>query len=282
MKTKCVLLLAAAIGLIMAVHAQPPSAPPQMEKLNRGVVALPAQQKGNFISWRLLGTDPTATSFHLLRDGKPIARNLSGATCFTDADGKLSSRYQVVTLHGLVPVDTSSVVSPWADCFLSILLDRPDGGTIDGREYVYLPNDCSVGDVDGDGTYEIILKWDPTNSRDNSHEGFTASVIFDCYRLDGARLWRINLGKNIRAGAHYTQFLVYDFNGDGRAELICKTAPGTVDSQNRFVSEAATDSDIRTTDNAADYRNERGRVLSGPEYLTVFDGLTGRSVHAVY
>ena len=282
MKTTRILLIAAAVGLTMAVHAQPPSAPPQMEKLNRGVVALPAQQKGIFVSWRLLGTDPAATSFHLLRDGKPIARNLTGATCYTDTDGMPSSHYQVVTLHGQMPVDTSSVATPWAGLFLSIPLDRPDGGTVDGREYVYLPNDCSVGDVDGDGSYEIILKWDPTNSRDNSHEGFTASVIFDCYRMDGTRLWRIDLGRNIRAGAHYTQFLVYDFNGDGRAEMMCKTAPGTTDGQGRYVSEAATDYEIRSTDNSADYRNERGRILSGPEYLTVFDGQTGRAVHTVY
>src|SRR5574342_208829 len=89
------------------------------------------------------------------------------------------------------------------------------------------PNDCSVGDLDGDGEYEIIVKWDPSNSKDNSQSGYTGNVYLDAYKLDGTRLWRIDLGRNIRAGAHYTQFQVYDFDGDGRAEVAMKTADGT-------------------------------------------------------
>ena len=81
--------------------------------------------------------------------------------------------------------------------------------------------------MDGDGEYEIIVKWDPSNAKDNSQNGYTGPVLIDCYKMDGTQLWRINLGANIRAGAHYTQYLVYDFDGDGHAELICKTAPGS-------------------------------------------------------
>ena len=139
-----------------------------------------------------------------------------------------------------------------------------------------------MGDVDGDGEYEIILKWDPTNSHDNSHNGYTGEVIFDCYKLDGTQLWRINLGKNIRAGAHYTQFLVYDFDGDGKAEMICKTSTGSVDAKGKFVSDAATDAGIRELDNAADYRNSRGRIMAGPELLTVFNGETGKAMHTIW
>lgn len=123
-------------------------------------------------------------------------------------------------------VDTTEAVSPWGSLCLQIPLDKPAGGTTpDKVAYNYTPNDCSVGDVDGDGEYEIILKWDPSNSKDNSNSGYTGNVYLDCYKLNGTKLWRIDLGKNIRAGAHYTQFLVYDFDGDGKAELICKTAP---------------------------------------------------------
>ena len=94
--------------------------------------------------------------------------------------------------------------------------------------------------------------------------------------------WRINLGKNIRAGAHYTQFLVYDFDGDGKAEIICKTSAGSVDAKGRFVSDAATDAGIRELDNAADYRNRRGRIMTGPELLTVFNGETGKAMHTIW
>ena len=253
----------------------------QMEKLDRGVVALPAAQQGVFVSWRLLGTEPKETTFDLLRDGTMIAQGLK-ATNYVDADGTPQNRYQVA-VHGCT-AEPSGAVVPWTDLYRSIPVQRPEGGVTGGRPYVYTPNDCSVGDTDGDGQYELFLKWEPSNAADNSRDGLTAPVFIDCYTLspNGKMLWRISLGNNIRAGAHYTQFMVYDFDRDGRAELVCKTAPGTVDGTGRYVTEAADDEGIRRADNAADYRNERGRILSGPEYLTVFDGQTGRAVHTVY
>ncbi|MDE6126554.1 MAG: Por secretion system protein, partial [Muribaculaceae bacterium] len=131
-----------------------------------------------------------------------------------------------------------------------------------------------VGDVDGDGEYEIFVKWDPSNSRDNSQHGYTGNVYIDCYKLDGTKLWRVDLGKNIRAGAHYTQFMVYDFDGDGKAEMICKTAPGTIDGKGNPVLMG---SDKVNEDN----RNSNGHVLSGSEYLTVFSGLTGENLSTI-
>jgi rhamnogalacturonan endolyase len=139
------------------------------------------------------------------------------------------------------------------------------GGWRDDGSYTYSANDASVGDVDGDGQYEIFLKWEPSNAHDNAHDGYTGPVLIDCYRLDGTRLWRIDLGKNIRAGAHYTQFMVYDFDGDGRAEMMCRTSDGTRDGIGKVIG-----------DSLADHRAPNGRILSGAEYLSVFDGLTGR------
>ena len=277
----------------LPLSAQYQTYPQQMEHLDRGIVALPAQDKGIFVSWRLLGTDAKGTTFDLLRDGKTIAKGLS-LTNYVDKEGLSTSRYSVITKLRDNIISTSSEMTPWTDLYRSIPLDRPEGRTTpDGRPYQYRPNDCSVGDVDGDGQYELFLKWDPSNAHDNAHDGYTGDVIIDCYKINfsfshslnasiSQRLWRINLGKNIRAGAHYTQFMVYDFDSDGHAELICKTAPGSIDGAGRYVTEAADDADIRQADNNADYRNERGRILSGPEYLTVFDGQTGRAIHTIY
>ncbi len=264
-------------GINILAQSTPAS---QMEKLNRGVVALPAQSGGNFLSWRLLGTDDSKVTFDLLRDGKKIASNIK-LTNFTDVEGKPASQYQVVARQGK-HTETSKEVKPWADLFLSLPLNRPEGGIIGDKAYTYSPNDCSVGDVDGDGEYEIILKWDPSNAHDNSHHGLTGAPVFDCYKLNGRQLWRINLGKNIRAGAHYTQFLVYDFDGDGKAEMICKTAPGSIDGTGRYVSEAADEEIIKKVDNNADYRNSQGHVLEGQEYLAVFSGETGQAIHTVW
>lgn len=116
-----------------------------------------------------------------------------------------------------------------------------DGVTPAGEKYSYSPNDASIGDVDGDGNYEIILKWDPSNAHDNAHDGYTGNVYFDCYRLTGEKLWRIDMGKNIRAGAHYTQFMVYDLDGDGKAEIVMKTSDGTIDGKGKVIGDATTD-----------------------------------------
>ena len=246
------------------------------ETLDRGLIALPARSgKGQFVSWRLLGTDDDATTFDLLRDGTTIATDLSDVTSYVDAQGTASSEYQVVVKQDGDIVETTPPTKPWADVFATLPLQRPSD--------IYTPNDCSVGDVDGDGQYEIFLKWDPNTSQDNSNSGKTDKVFIDCYRLDGTLLWRVDLGYNIRAGAHYTQFLVYDFDGDGKAEMICKTAPGSKDGQGRYVTAAATDASISgASDNTTSYRNSKGYILSGPEYLTVFNGETGAAVHTVY
>lgn len=257
-----------------------------VEKLSRGVVAVPAE-KGNVVTWRYLSTDDANVTFDVLRDGKKIASDMSGATCLVDQEGTSQSVYTVVTKQKGVQ-EKSAEAQAWDKPYLSLPLVKPaDGTAIDGQKYTYTPNDCSTGDVDADGEYELILKWDPSMSRDNAHNGYTGDVILDCYKIstatDGSNLmWRVNLGKNIRAGAHYTQFLVYDFDGDGKAELICKTAPGSKDGKGRYVTEAATDKEIREADNTKCYVTETGRILSGPEYLTVFSGVDGHAIHTIY
>lgn len=258
------------------------SAQTYIERLTRGVVAVPAE-KGVFVSWRLLATDAPNTTFNLLRDGESIATNLTSATCYTDTEGTAASRYAVQTVVGGSVSETSDEVQPWDKPYLSVPLIRPLDQTMpDGRTCTYSPNDCSAADVDGDGEYEIILKWEPSNAHDNSHYGYTGEVYLDCYKTSGILMWRVSLGKNIRAGAHYTQFMVYDLDGDGKAELVCKTAPGSKDGNGDYVTKAATDESIKNADNAADYRNQGGHVIAGPEYLTVFSGKDGHAEHTIY
>ena len=287
-------ILTALTSVAFGTHAQvtPTS---QMEKLDRGLVVVPTSGTANFISWRLLGTDNKAnTTFDLLRDGTVIASNLS-KTNYQDNSGSASAKYQVVTKVDGNQTEQSAEVMPWGKKFLSLKLDRPQGGT-DAKwtntdvsvgpttaTYAYYPNDMSVGDVDGDGQYELFLKWESTHAQDNSRSlGATGNTFIDCYKLDGTRLWRIDLGKNIRDGAHYTQFMVYDFDGDGKAEMMCKTATGSKDGQGNYVNQAATDATIKGHDNTKDYRNSGGHILQGPEYLTVFDGQTGKAIHTTW
>ena len=279
--------LTALLGITIGGQAQvtPVS---QMENLSRGLVVVPSSATGMLVSWRLLGTDDDErTTFDILRDDVVIKSDLMYLTNFTDTKGKTTNTYKVVTKVDGVAVDTTTAVAPWSNACMKVHLDRPASGS----DYTYSPSDCSVGDVDGDGEYEIIVKWDPSNSKDNSHSGKTGKVYLDCYKVDWAvggaettaqKLWRIDLGVNIRAGAHYTQFMVYDFDGDGRAEMMCKTAPGSKDGLGNYVSAASTLNAIKTADNAKDWRNGDGKIVGGYEYLTVFNGLTGEAVHTVF
>jgi hypothetical protein len=252
----------------------------QMEYLPRGLVAVRASDSEVFLSWRFLGTDPDNISFNVYRatgDGHPEKINgapLTSSTNFLDRYADLSqvNHYFVRPLHGGVgqPSDGSFTLPADAPVrnFFSVPLNKPADVTSSAiGSYTYSANDTSVADLTGDGQYEFIVKWDPSNSKDNAHSGYTGNVYLDAYTMDGTQLWRIDLGINIRAGAHYTQFLVYDFDGDGKAELVCRTSDGSIDGTGAVIGTAG-----------MDYRAGNGYILTGPEYLTIFNGETGAAM----
>jgi len=285
------LLCAAVLPLAgLAVPVSGAATGRQMERLDRGLVAVPASGGGNHISWRLLRSDSSRTTFRLLRDGKPVSRAiLRGATSFVDRDGTPESRYRLERADAR---EAAAETSVWAKGYWSIPLDRPaDRTTPDGERYSYSANDVSVGDLDGDGRYELIVKWYPSIAKDNAFAGYSGETLLDAYTLDGKRLWRIDLGPNIRSGAHYTQFMVYDFDGDGRAEIMVKTADGTVDGAGKVIGDAKADwrsksgevpqadrTGARTLPDGRRVADMTGRIVRGPEYMTVFEGATGRAL----
>ena len=241
------------------------------ESLDRGIIALERAENEVAVSWRFLTFDNENIAFNCYRKSKNKIEKLNStpiinATFFIDdnCDRSIQSSYFVrAVVNGIEQSPSKSFELPAradeaeANPYVSIPLQTPDR---------YRPNDASVGDLDGDGRYEIVLH-QVGRGRDNSQRGRTTEPILEAYTLDGKMLWRINLGKNIREGAHYTQFMVYDLDGDGKAEVACKTADGTVDGQGRVIG-----------DPEADYRNRNGYILEGPEYFTIFDGMTGAAL----
>lgn len=261
------------------------------EQLDRGVVAI-RQGKLVVVSWRTLTSDAVGQAFDVYRNGQKLNSQplCQGGTFYIDeAPLAGGATYEV---RGGGKNGSYQLRADAPEGYLSVKLQKPaDGITPDGRTFSYTANDASVGDVDGDGQYEIVLKWDPTNAHDNAHDGYTGPTLLDCYRLDGTLLWRIDLGINIRSGAHYTPYIFYDLDGDGCAELMVRTSDGTRDGVGHVIGDAKADYRHGLPAVAENPKPERewgkynkqgrpmtGRILTGNEYITVFDGLTGKAL----
>ncbi|MBN1845369.1 MAG: rhamnogalacturonan lyase [Sedimentisphaerales bacterium] len=262
----CKIAFVLLLGLAAAGRAQR-----QMENLTRGVVAVKQADGTVYVGWRLFGTDPETIGFNLYRAANGGAAVLVNKTPITNstnildrgADTGQSLQYYIRPVLDGKELSPSAPTTAWENDYLEIPI-KPIAR--------YRPGDASMADLDGDGQYEIVLH-QTSGARDNAHAGITGTPVLDAYKLDGTHLWRIDLGINIREGEHYTQFMVYDLDGDGRAEMACKTADGTTDGTGRVIGDP--DKDWRI-DKPGD--RIHGRILAGPEYFTIFDGRTGAAL----
>ncbi|MGB2861888.1 MAG: hypothetical protein WBC05_01055 [Sedimentisphaerales bacterium] len=261
------------LGLLTTLTA-PAAAQRQMENLTRGIVAVKQPDGGVYIGWRLFGTDPETVAFnlyHIIGNATPAKVNeepITGATNYMDrgADPNQALQYFVRPILNDKELEPSKPARAWDNNYLEIPIQPISE---------YRPGDASIADLDGDGEYEIVLH-QISRGRDNSFAGITGTPVFDAYEMDGTHLWRINLGINIRDGEHYTQFMVYDLDGDGKAEMACKTADGTTDAKGQIIGDKDKDWRIHKEGDRT-----HGRILDGPEYLTIFDGQTGAALKTV-
>ena len=255
------------------------SQPYSGEKLSRGLIGIPTEE-GMYFSWRMTLEDAAGLQFDLYRSsggGAEVKLNkepIDRTSDFLDrtVDYTVDNRWTLKATTGEVAIWTR-LKGEERNPYLSVPVCKPEDGEIAGESFTYTANDCSVGDLDGDGEYEIILKWSPSNSKRPPQRGFTGNTYLDAYKMDGTRLWRIDLGPNVRSGAATTNFLVFDFDGDGCAEICCKTGDGTVDGLGHRIGDAQ--ADWRTWDKKSP---TYGKIVNGPEYLTVFEGRTGKEL----
>jgi rhamnogalacturonan endolyase len=259
---------------------QPMDPAQHAEWLDRGVIALPSEE-GIFISWRLLADEyDQDVKFNIYRNGEKLNDEPLFVTNFVDAEGVSGDSYTVETLVQGTPTESNERVAASKD-YLSIPLQKPEGGTTATGGYTYTSNDASVGDLDGDGEYEVVVLWSPSNAMMALEDVITGPTIFDAYKLDGTLMWRINMGPNLTSGPQYHQFVVGDMDGDGIAEFLIKSADGTTvyGATNGVYDSGKVISLIG--DPEADWVNEGGHVVGGPEYISVFEGETGEVIDTI-
>ena len=283
------------------------------ERLGRGVVAFRTAPDSVCVQWRYLSSEPEDVSFEIFRDGNLIAvREANESTFLMDYNPEsIATKYSVrpVYKNGRVPTDLRKETVPFYIGSWTLPAHAPIGyidiplvpPVSDNKSVFYTANDATMADLDGDGQLEIVLKWDPSNSKDNSQSGITAPTIFEGLRLDGTSMWRVNLGRNIRSGAHYTPFIVADLDGNGCAEFLVRTSDGTVDGLGHIIGDSSADH-VRHPDTETYQANGNpdeqfrgpgwpnnmrrntprgGFIYKGPEWVTCFDGKTGRALSTV-
>lgn len=233
------------------------------ERLDRGLIALERQDGSVFLSWRLLERDSQDIAFEVRRRGVGPAEESAvltqggpyRATNFVDktaGKGKayVYELYESSAGQGRGPSgrlgEAKIELAGRAKAYLSI----PLGGDYDFQK-------VGLGDLDGDGDYELIIKQPNFNTDPYQQPGYwkksTTTYKLEAYRLDGTMMWRYDMGWSIEAGIWYSPWIVYDVDGDGKAEVYCKAGEG-------------------------DPRDEKGLVQTGPEYLVKIDGQTGQIV----
>lgn len=273
-------VFAFSIRFKVKVNVDKPAAKP----LNRGLMAISLDGAkmgtGNLVSWRHREADGYGVKYRLSSAASPEGpfkylkrgKYIIDRTNYLDASGTVDTYYRIEVFDATgALIETEVSGKTWADQTFKIPVEAP----VDTKNgALYNPNDASVCDMDGDGEYEIILKWSPSNEKDAASSGTTSTPYFDCIKLDGTRLWRIELGNNFFTSAHTIQFIAWDFDGDGYGEFMCKTAPGTIDGQGNYVL-------LGDDDPNENLLSGRGKQDHGSEYITVFDGLTGAELSTI-
>ena len=251
------------------------------------------------ISWRLLKTDPSNIAFDIYKsvDGEAEVKlneePISNTTSWVDADIDVSKTnvYRVTLANQAETLCDYTFTSEMAEKFyheIRLNLNVPDASI------TYSPDDIQLGDLDGDGELEIVVKREPYDGA-NMGVWFNGTTLLEAYKMDGTFLWQIDLGINIRSGSHYTSYILYDFDGDGLCEIAFRSSEGTKFADGKIITDAngkINDYRNRQTDGKGWYSGAAiardpndpstattcGLIMEGPEYISICRGYDGREI----
>lgn len=242
----------------------------QTDALDRGLIAM-KKSGGIYCSWRILAEEYYDVTYNIYRDGTKLNDEPLTVSNYTDASGTTSNTYTVEAVVRGEAQEQCEAVTPWSDNYMDITMDHGD------LTSTYVPNDANFADVDGDGELEMLLKFDNNSDSDNGYmpEGYNGEyAIMEIYKLDGTKLWWIDLGPNMTDFQNNeNNIIAYDWDQDGKAEAVMRAADGTVihmaDGTTQTIGDAS-----------KNYRDEDGSsgqffIYQGDEYLLYLNGETG-------
>ncbi|MCR5070162.1 MAG: hypothetical protein K6A78_10300 [Prevotella sp.] len=252
--------------------------------MKRGLVAINlslSRGSGNLVSWRARAYDNRNYKFRLYYGTNATTINstlnsgdfIIGKTNFAHSSGSTSTYYRLEVYNENNEIVERDTCKAWSSQVTYIDLEGGAPEDIWGRGATYTPNDASICDMDGDGEYEIILKWSPSNEKNVASTGTTSPEYFGCYKMNGKRLWILTGGPNMFSSAHSSSFVAWDYDGDGYGELMIKTGHGAIDGEGKYLSV--------DKDPTGNYLNSRGKQESGEEWITVFDGRNGAELKTI-
>lgn len=254
-KACCGILLLIGLGTAAGADRRP------AEKLDRGFIAVVQSPSRVYLGWRLLKEDPRDIGFYLERmtdGGRPVRLHqdpIVESTNFVDESAPLDkpNQWRLMSIVGGKEQGPLAVVDLPADPTVQPYVSIPFQGD-------YVCSKVAVADLNGDGRYDFVIKQPQQVTDPGVWQKSTHPFQVEAYLHDGTFLWRKDLGWNIEQGIWWSPMVVFDFDGDGRAEVALKTAPTDVDYRN------------------PDDHPFPGRVMSGPEYVSILDGMTGKEL----
>lgn len=238
----------------------------QMEYLKRSPVAIKSDE-GVLVTWRFLGTDPEHLTFNIYRDGTKLNSQPIKNTNYLDKGASASATYDVIpVLNGAEVTEEKESAAVQEKEYLAIPVKEREGD--------YDINDASVGDLDGDGTYEIVVRRDPANMDVTTRKEFYP--LIEAYKMDGTHLWTIDIGPN-EINTVDINFLVYDFDQDGKSEIVTRSFEGTTDGTGAKIGDENGDGKTDYSDSIVAFP-DRQYLSEGPEFLSIYEGMTGKEL----
>ncbi len=265
---------------LLCLISLPTMAQRYVDKIDRGLVAVPSATSGNFVSWRIFGEEYYDVTYNLYCNGSLLASGLE-VSCYNHSGGTSSSQYQVAAVVRGVEQEKCEAITRWEkdasndNAPLVIPVQNVTGRDNTDQNSHYALNDISLGDLTGDGIVEFIVKRPCDLVLDTSQSN--CFHVLDAYDRFGNRLWWIDLGPNMLSGPdEQWDCICYDWDMDGKAEVLLRGQDNMIIHHSDGTTTEIGDMTVDTRNTVTTSNSNQAYTNTGNEYLLYLEGATGK------